>query len=55
MDFKVGDVVVLKSGGSEMRIEKVEAESNEIWCRYFDDEDKDHKIVIDAKTLELYE
>ncbi len=39
-DFKVGDVVVLKSGGPEMTIDYIDDSRSEAKCVWFDDRKK---------------
>jgi len=57
MDFKVGDVVVLKSGGPKMTIEKIEqsnSNNTDVKCVWFnhlqggDEQLKDGKFVSDT-------
>jgi len=59
MDFKVGDVVVLKSGGPKMTIEKIEPSNSNnaesvkcVWFNHLQDGDeqlKDGKFI--SETL----
>jgi uncharacterized protein YodC (DUF2158 family) len=53
MEFKVGDVVMLKSGGSPMTVEQVGKRSmtNEdlVWCVWFEDAGK--RQVVKRETF----
>jgi len=56
MDFKSGDVVILKSGSPTMTIESIEAYSGvtKARCIWFDGSKK-YTDVFELLTLEIYE
>jgi uncharacterized protein YodC (DUF2158 family) len=52
--FKLGEVVKLKSGGPKMTIIKV-SENGSTWCSYFDSNENYHRVPLDAEAIEIFE
>jgi uncharacterized protein YodC (DUF2158 family) len=52
MEFQVGDVVSLKSGGPEMTVESIESDGN-VLCTWFDSNKRNKQRAIKREVLEL--
>ena len=53
MYFKIGDTVILKSGGPVMTVTAIDNEGLVVWCTWFDgDDEKEESFPADA--LEAY-
>jgi len=51
-EFKIGDIVQLKSGGPKMTVIEVR-EENEILCTWFDEKNKQEGGIFLSETLKL--
>lgn len=54
MSFQVGDVVVLKSGGPPMTVEKTDQYSVDTMCVYFDYSGIPQRANMKAPTLVIF-
>jgi uncharacterized protein YodC (DUF2158 family) len=50
MQFKVGEVVQLKSGGPKMTVQNIQG--NEVWCTWFDEQKKPQRHWFAPEMLE---
>jgi len=50
MNFKIGDTVMLKSGGPLMTVEN-EEEGGRVMCKWFDEKNKPFERVFDERML----
>ena len=50
--FKVGDIVQLKSGGPRMTVESVEA-TNSLFCVWFDETEQGNSVRVHAFRTEV--
>jgi len=54
-EFKVGDIVRLKSGGPKMTVTEIDDEEDLFHCRWFADNKQPENGLFEADTLELAE
>jgi uncharacterized protein YodC (DUF2158 family) len=52
MDFKIGDVVKLKSGGPKMTVSTIK--DGEVWCTWFEDDKLARPYWFAPDMLERY-
>ena len=58
--IKVGDVVVLKSGGPKMTVDRIgrpvrSPNTESAWCNWFDSDNKQQNGVFALESLAIYE
>ena len=51
MEFQIGDVVMLKSGGPRMTVESIESEEK-VWCTWFDSNKRNSQRAFKKEVLE---
>jgi uncharacterized protein YodC (DUF2158 family) len=52
MEFQIGNVVRLRSGGPDMTVESIESEEK-VWCTWFDSNKRNLSKAFKREVLEL--